>query len=87
MKTKNELLEELNKIKINSDEKGLTLVNHINVTLGKLSKIASEISANNLSIHFVDYKTLDARNVNTTDLEEIKETLKCKIENQYKENK
>ena len=77
MKTKSELLEELNKIeiKISSDEiqkikkenitllkdmvKNMVLVNHINVTFHRLSEIASEIGADDLLVHFVDYKTLE----------------------------
>lgn len=77
MKTKNELLEELNKIetKISSNEKlkikkenitflkntvkNMVLANHINVTFRRLSEIASEIGADDLLVHFVDYKTLE----------------------------
>ena len=146
MKTKNELLEKLNKIeiKLSNNEKlkeknliflkDMVLVNHINVTFHQLSEIASEIGADDLLVHFVDYKTLEnvvknaletngmpdvqnllkridsftyavyyldgymislgergisgyARNVNLTDLERLKENLKHRIENQYKENK
>lgn len=146
MKTKNELLEKLNKIeiKLSNNEKlkeknliflkDMVLVNHINVTFHRLSEIASEIGADDLLVHFVDYKTLEnvvknaletngmpdvqnllkridsftyavyyldgymislgergisgyARNVNLTDLERLKENLKHRIENQYKENK
>ena len=145
MKTKNELLEKLNKIeiKLSNDEKlkeknitflkDIVLVNHVNVTFRRLSEIASEIGADDLLVHFVDYKTLEnvvknafetngmsdvhnllkridsltysvywldgymisleergisgyARNVNIADLERLKENLKHRIENQYKEN-
>jgi hypothetical protein len=150
MKTKNELLEKLDKIeiKISSDEiqkikkenitflkdmvKNMVLVNHVNVAFHRLSEIASEIGADDLLVHFVDYKTLEnvvknaletngmsdvhnllkridsftysvywldgymipirgisgyARNVNIADLEQLKEKLRHRIENQYKENK
>jgi hypothetical protein len=62
-------------IEINSDEiqkikkenitflknavKNMVLANHINVTFHQLSEIASEIGADDLLIHFVDYKTLE----------------------------
>lgn len=111
--------------------KNMVLVNHVNVTFHRLSEIASEIGADDLLVHFVDYKTLEnvvknaletngmpdvqnllkridnftyavywldgymiplrgisgyARNVNLTDLECLKENLKHRIENQYKES-